>query len=84
MKEFILILFWLLCGFINFLLIARMVGMKTVDYDKSALPLCLILGSLGLIVVLSLCFISGVFIFGPIEQWLNSILQLINGDDRNV
>ena len=78
-------LFWLLCGFINFLLLARMMGIDKIDNeDKFMLPICLILGSLGLIVVLSLCFISGVFIFGPIEQWLNSILQLINGDDRNV
>lgn len=78
-------LFWLLCGFINFLLLARMMGIDKIDNeDKSMLPICLILGSLGLIVVLSLCFISGVFIFGPIEQWLNSVLQLINGDDKNV
>lgn len=46
------------CGIVNFLVLAKMTGMKrTEDNDNRALlPMCVIFGSFGLMIVLTLLF----------------------------
>ena len=48
------------------------------DDDKAMLPMCMIFGTFGLILVLGFAFISGAFITGPIEKYINLVLRLIN------
>ena len=77
-----LIIIWLLCGFLNFLLLAKATNIKEVDDDvKSMFCICLIFGALGFAVVIGVCFVDGYFINDSMKRWLEKILRIINKED---
>lgn len=76
------LIIWLLCGFLNFLLLSKIMDIKEIkdDEDKRAFSICILLGTIGFAIMLFVYFIEGYFICGPIKRWLNSILRFINKD----